>query len=171
MLSDELRLAMRSVRYEVAGGTCTPDLWLTFCDRCDDIVERLEAWERSTGRTPRTACTPPTCPRAWCRCARSRRREHPCAPPALTADLERKRDVLRNQLGPDLGDRTFREWLERALAAVTPEPGRRPWLRRQTTVKRPLRKPISRLRRLRPRPAPNCQIMPPPPLYATNPRK
>ena len=46
-----------------------------------------------------------------------------CAPPpALTGDLERKRDVLRNQLGRELGDRAFREWLERSLAAVTPEP-------------------------------------------------
>ena len=42
--------------------------------------------------------------------------------PALTPDLVYKRDVLRRRLGTELGDRTFREWLERSLAAVTPEP-------------------------------------------------
>ena len=49
MLSDELRLAMRSARYEIAGGTCTPDLWRLFCERVDEIANRLEAYERSAG--------------------------------------------------------------------------------------------------------------------------
>ena len=40
----------------------------------------------------------------------------------LTADLVYKRDVLRRRLGDELGDRTFRAWLERSLAAVTPAP-------------------------------------------------
>lgn len=40
----------------------------------------------------------------------------------LTPDLVYKRDVLRRRLGTELGDRAFREWLERSLAAVTPEP-------------------------------------------------
>ena len=39
----------------------------------------------------------------------------------MTADLVCKRDVLRRQLGTELGDRTFREWLERSLAAVSAE--------------------------------------------------
>ena len=42
--------------------------------------------------------------------------------PTLTPDLVYKRDVLRGRLGQELGDRTFRKWLERSLAAVTPEP-------------------------------------------------
>ena len=49
MLSDELRLALRSVRYEVAGGTCEPAIWTLFLDRMDEIANRLEAYERSTG--------------------------------------------------------------------------------------------------------------------------
>ncbi len=42
--------------------------------------------------------------------------------PTLTPDLVYKRDVLRRRLGDELGDRTFRAWLERSLAAVTPAP-------------------------------------------------
>ncbi len=42
--------------------------------------------------------------------------------PVLTADLVDKRDMLRRSLGAELGDRTFRQWLERSLAAVTPQP-------------------------------------------------
>ena len=49
MLSDELRLALRSVRYEVAGGTCEPAIWTLFLDRMDEIANRLEAYERSAG--------------------------------------------------------------------------------------------------------------------------
>jgi len=44
----------------------------------------------------------------------------------LTPDLVYKRDVLRRRLGTELGDRVFREWLERSLAAVTPEPEEEP---------------------------------------------
>lgn len=44
----------------------------------------------------------------------------------LTPDLVYKRDVLRRRLGTELGDRAFREWLERSLAAVTPEPEEKP---------------------------------------------
>ena len=44
----------------------------------------------------------------------------------LTPDLVYKRDVLRRRLGTELGDRAFREWLERSLAAVTPEPEEEP---------------------------------------------
>lgn len=36
----------------------------------------------------------------------------------LTRDLVQKRDVLRRQLGDELGDRTFREWLEASVAAA-----------------------------------------------------
>ncbi len=46
--------------------------------------------------------------------------------PVLTADLVDKRDMLRRRLGAELGDRTFRQWLERSLAAVTPQPGDEP---------------------------------------------
>ena len=42
--------------------------------------------------------------------------------PTLTPDLAYKRDVLRRRLGRELGDCVFRVWLERSLAAVTPEP-------------------------------------------------
>ncbi len=44
----------------------------------------------------------------------------------MTPDLVYKRNVLRRRLGTELGDRTFREWLERSLAAVTPEPEEEP---------------------------------------------
>ncbi len=52
MLSDDLRNALRSVRYEIAGGTCSPELWLLFCDGIEDIAERLAAWERAAGPGP-----------------------------------------------------------------------------------------------------------------------
>ena len=62
MLSDELRNAFRQVRYEIAGGTCTLDIWLIFCDRIEDIAERIEAYERSAGPGPGARLDPDNLP-------------------------------------------------------------------------------------------------------------
>ncbi len=52
MLSDELRGALATVRYEICRGTCTPDLWRLYCERMDELANRLEAWERAAGPGP-----------------------------------------------------------------------------------------------------------------------
>ena len=52
MLSDELRQALDTVRFEIARGTCTPELWLRFCERVDECADRLAAYERSAGPGP-----------------------------------------------------------------------------------------------------------------------
>ncbi len=52
MLSDELREAQRAVDFEIRRGTCSLQIWTAYCERVEEIAERLAAYEHAAGPGP-----------------------------------------------------------------------------------------------------------------------